>query len=111
MYDAAKKYNLEYILTITADSPFVDPNYADEIVKAYQKSDADLIRQFDLPHGVFSYGIKIEALKKVLDIKDSSDTEVWGRYFTDTGLFNVLDFEVSNTFHKRPGMRMTLVYP
>ena len=111
MYDAAKKYNLEYILTITADSPFVDPNYADEIVKAYQKSDADLIRQFDLPHGVFSYGIKIEALKKVLDIKDSSDTEVWGRYFTDTGLFNVLDFEVSNTFHKRPGMRMTLDYP
>ncbi len=111
MFDAANKYKLDYILTITADSPFVDPYYADAIVNTFHKTDADLIRQFDLPHGVFSYGIKISALKKVIEIKDSSDTEVWGRYFTDTGLFNVLDFKVTNNFHKRPGMRMTLDYP
>lgn len=111
MYNAAIKHKLDYILSITADSPFVDPNYADAIVNTYQKTDADLIRQFDLPHGVFSYGVKISALKKVIDIKNSSDTEIWGRYFTDTGLFNVLDFKVKNNFHKRPGMRMTLDYP
>lgn len=111
MFDAAKKYKLNYILTITADSPFVDPNYADAIVNTFKKTDADLIRQFDLPHGVFSYGIKISALEKVIEIKNSSDTEVWGRYFTDTGLFKVLDFKVTNNFHKRPGMRMTLDYP
>ena len=111
MYDAANKYNLDYILTITADSPFVDPEYADAIVETYQKTKADLIRQFDLPHGVFSYGIKVKALQKVIEIKDTSDTEVWGRYFTDTGIFNVVDFEVINKFHKRPGMRMTLDYP
>jgi|MDTC01.3.fsa_nt_gb spore coat polysaccharide biosynthesis protein SpsF len=111
MYDAANEYNLDYILTITADSPFVDPSYADAIVDTYQKTGADLVRQFDLPHGVFSYGIKVEALKKVIEIKDTSDTEVWGRYFTDTGIFNVVDFEVTNNFHKRPGMRMTLDYP
>lgn len=111
MFDAATKYNLDYILTITADSPFVDPYYADEIVDIYKKTNADLIRQFDLPHGVFSYGIKVDALKKVIDVKKSSDTEVWGRYFTDTGMFNVVDFEVKNNFHKRPGMRMTLDYP
>lgn len=111
MNDAAKKHKLDYILTITADSPFVDPIYADSIVDMFKKTGADLIRQFDLPHGVFSYGINVEALRKVIDIKASSDTEVWGRYFTDTGLFNVLDFEVTNSFHKRPGMRMTLDYP
>jgi spore coat polysaccharide biosynthesis protein SpsF len=111
MFDAATKYNLDYILTITADSPFVDPYYADEIVDIYKKTNADLIRQFDLPHGVFSYGIKVEALKKVIESKETSDTEVWGRYFTDTGIFNVVDFEVINNFHKRPGMRMTLDYP
>ena len=111
MFDAANKYNLDYILTITADSPFVDPSYADAIVDTYQKTGADLVRQFDLPHGVFSYGIKVEALKKVIELKDTSDTEVWGRYFTDTGIFNVVDFEVTNSFHKRPGMRMTLDYP
>lgn len=111
MLGAAKKYKLDYILTITADCPFVDPNYADSIVDEYNKTNADLIRQFDLPHGIFSYGIKIDALKKVVKLKNSSDTEVWGRYFTDTGLFQVVDFEVKNNFHKKPGLRMTLDYP
>lgn len=111
MFEASQKYNLDYILTITADSPFVDPNYADAIIEKYIETDADLIRQFDLPHGVFSYGIKVDALKNIIDLKDSSDTEVWGRYFTDTGLFKIIDFDIKNTFHKRPGLRMTLDYP
>lgn len=111
MFEAAKKYKLDYILTITADCPFVDPYYADEIVNTYLKTGADFIRQFDLPHGVFSYGIKVDALKKVIDIKDTSETEIWGRYFTDTGYFDVLDYDVKNAFHKRPNLRMTLDYP
>lgn len=108
---AANKFNLDYILNITADCPFVDPFYADKIVEEYLKTEADLIRQFDLPHGAFSYGIKVDALKNVVAIKDSKDTEVWGRYFTDTGLFNVIDLDVLNHKHKRPGLRMTLDYP
>lgn len=111
LLDAAKNFNLDYILNITADCPFVDPYYADKIVKAYTETSADLIRQFDLPHGVFSYGIKVEALEKVVEIKDSSDTEVWGRYFVDTGIFNVVDLDVDNKKHIRPGLRMTLDYP
>ena len=107
---AADEFELDYILNITADCPFVDPFYADKIVEKYLETDADLIRQFDLPHGVFSYGIKVEALRKVVEIKDSSDTEVWGRYFTDTGLFNVVDLGVNDKHHKRPGLRMTLDY-
>ena len=107
---AADKYNLDYILNITADCPFVDPEYADKIVEKFVETNADLIRQFDLPHGVFSYGIKVDALRKVVDIKDSTDTEVWGRYFVDTGIFNVLDLDVENKKHNRPGLRMTLDY-
>tara|TARA_B110000008_G_scaffold266106_1_gene291935 strand:- start:8437 stop:10230 length:1794 start_codon:yes stop_codon:yes gene_type:complete len=110
LLDAAEEFNLDYILNITADCPFVDPFYADKIVEEYLKTDADLIRQFDLPHGAFSYGIKVEALRRVVAIKDSSDTEVWGRYFTDTGLFNVVDLDVPNLEHKKPGLRMTLDY-
>ncbi len=111
LYSAAEKYDLDYILNITADCPFVDPVYADNIIDAFVETNADLIRQFDLPHGVFSYGIKVEALKKVINIKDSADTEVWGRYFTDTGLFDIVDLDVVNEFHRRPGLRMTLDYP
>jgi len=108
---AAEKFNLDYILNITADCPFVDPYYADTIVEKFLETDSDLIRQFDLPHGVFSYGIKVDALRKVVSIKDSSDTEVWGRYFTDTGVFKVLDLDVKNKNHRRPALRMTLDYP
>ena len=47
----------------------------------------------------------------MLIIKDSSETEVWGKYFTDTGLFKVMDLDVKNKNHIRPGLRMTLDYP
>ena len=108
---AAEHFNFDYVLNITADCPFVDPDYADAIVEKFLETDSDLIRQFELPHGVFSYGIKVDALRKVVNIKDSTDTEVWGRYFTDTGLFTVMDLDVKNKNHIRPGLRMTLDYP
>jgi spore coat polysaccharide biosynthesis protein SpsF len=111
LLSAADEFGLDYILNITADCPFADPYYADKIVEKYIETNADFIRQFDLPHGAFSYGIKVNALRKVVELKNSSDTEVWGRYFTDTGLFNVLDLDVEDPHHFRPGLRMTLDYP
>ena len=108
---AAEEFNFDYVLNITADCPFVDPSYADKIVDAYIETGADLIRAFELPHGAYSYGIKPEALSKVVEIKDDIDTEVWGRYFTDTDLFEVHDLPIKKLFHRRPGLRMTLDYP
>ena len=111
LYDASVAFDLDYILNITADCPFVDPVYADKIVDAYEATNADLIRVFDLPHGAYSYGIKPLALKKVLEIKDDRNTEVWGGYFTDTDLFNVYDLPVDDPLHRWPDLRMTLDYP
>ena len=109
--DAATEFQLDYILSITADCPFADPDYADKIVEAYLETDADLIRALKLPHGAFSYGIKPAAFKKILEIKDQTDSEVWGRYFTDTDLFEVYDLPIDNEFHQQPSLRMTLDYP
>ena len=111
LYDAAVAYELDYILNITADCPFVDPMYADRIVAAFEKTNADLIRALDLPHGAYSYGIKPAGLKTVLDIKDDRNTEVWGRYFTDTDLFEVYDLPIGKSLHRQPDLRMTLDYP
>ena len=108
---AAENFGVDYIVNITADCPFVDPVYIDQIVDVFKQTNADLIRAWDLPHGAFSYGIKTESIKKVIKLKDSTDTEVWYQYFTDTGLFNVIDLDIINTLHKRPGLRMTLDYP
>jgi spore coat polysaccharide biosynthesis protein SpsF len=109
--DAATAFELDYILSITADCPFSDPQYADSIVETYLSSQADFIRALDLPHGAFSYGIKPAAFHKVLEIKDETDTEVWGRYFTDTDLFTVYDLPIENPLHRQPELRMTLDYP
>jgi spore coat polysaccharide biosynthesis protein SpsF len=109
LYQAAKAYHLDYIINITADCPLVGYEFTDEIVKLYKETDADLITAFDLPHGFYSYGIKIDAIKRILKIKNDNDTEVWGRYFTDTGLFKVVDLEVPKEL-QRKNYRLTLDY-
>jgi predicted dehydrogenase/spore coat polysaccharide biosynthesis protein SpsF (cytidylyltransferase family) len=111
LYDAAVAYGVDYILNVTGDCPFSDPVYADKIVETFETTHADLIRAFDLPHGVYSYGIKPQALKTVLEIKDDTNTEVWGRYFSNTNLFDVYDLPIDNPLHRRPDLRMTLDYP
>ena len=109
--DAATAFNLDYILSITADCPFSDPEYADRIVEAYLETNADLIRALTLPLGAFSYGVKPEAFRKIVEIKDQTNSEVWGRYFTDTDLFEVYDLPIENELHRQPNLRMTLDYP
>ncbi|MFC2036473.1 cytidylyltransferase domain-containing protein [Chloroflexota bacterium] len=111
LYDAAVAFDSDYILNITADCPFVDPIYADKIVDAFEATNADLIRALELPHGAYSYGIKPAALETILEIKDDKKTEVWGRFFTDTDLFNVYDLPIDNPLHRQPALRMTLDYP
>jgi len=111
LYEASVEHGLDYILNITADCPLVDPVYADKIVEAFEKTEPDLITSFDLPHGAFTYGIKPSALKKVLEIKDTSNTGAWLRYFTDTGLFKIYPLSIENKKHARLDIRMTLDYP
>lgn len=108
LYEASKKFKLDYVLNVTADCPLVSIEYFENIVDKYMETNADLVRCLDLPRGLFSYGLKIDAMKKVCEIKKSNETEVWGRYFTDTGLFNVSDIDVPPE-HRRD-YRLTLDY-
>ena len=46
----------------------------------YQKNPKiDLVRAFDLPHGAFCYGIKVSALKKIIEIKKQQKKHLIGR--------------------------------
>ena len=110
LYQAAKTYEQDYIINITGDCPLVAFDFIEKVVELYKKSGADLITTFGLPHGFYFYGIKISALEKVLEIKNDTDTEVWERYFTDTGLFKVIDMEIPEEF-QRKNYRLTLDYP
>lgn len=110
LYQAAKTYELDYIINVTGDCPLVAFDFIEKVVELYKKSDADLINTIGLPHGFYFWGIKISAIEKVLEIKNDTDTEVWGRYFTDTGLFKVIDMEIPEEF-QRKNFRLTLDYP
>jgi spore coat polysaccharide biosynthesis protein SpsF len=109
LYDASVYFELDYALNITADCPLVSVEYIEEIVRVYKETNADFIRTLDLPHGFFSYGLKIDAMRKVCEIKEGIETEVWGRYFTDTGLFNVIDVEIPEELIRKD-FRLTLDY-
>ena len=110
MYAASKKYGLTHFLVITADCPLVEVGYAKKILN-YQKKNPkiDLVRAFDLPHGAFCYGIKVSALKKIIEIKATKKTSNWERYFTDTGIFKIHDLKVNRTL-KHKSLRLTLDY-
>lgn len=107
--NAAEQFNLDYAINITADCPLVSIGSIEKIIEKYKETGADLIRCLDLPHGFYSYGLKIDAMKKVCEIKKSGKTEVWGKYFTETGQFNVVDLEVPDEFKR--DYRLTLDYP
>ena len=48
---------------------------------------------------------------KACEIKDEVDTEVWGGYFTQTGIFKCGTLEVRDDSVRRPELRLTVDTP
>ena len=71
-YEAHKAYGGEYIMRITGDNPFVDPEYASMALDMAIESDSDLCSIINLPLGVAVEIIKQEALIK--SYKESTES-------------------------------------
>ena len=109
LYLASEQFDLDYIINLTADCPLVGYDLLPSLIETYKATDADFITALNLPHGCFFYGVKPAAMKKALALKDSNETEVWGPYFTDTGLFNCVELEVPEELTGK-AYRLTLDY-
>ena len=107
--DAADKYDLNFAVIVDGDDIFCDPIFIDQVITEWRQSDEDFIICGELPCGITPYGVKIDSLRKVIELKAEDDTEVWGGYFTDTGLFRCATLEVA-LHHRHPDWRMTLDY-
>jgi len=107
---AAEKFDLEFFVTADGDDLFCEPELIDLAFEQYQRTRPDFIEADELPCGAFTYGIKVGALKKVCEIKDTDDTEMMWGYFTETNLFNVQKLVGIPDVFKRPEIRMTLDY-
>lgn len=111
LYEAAVENNFDYFINITADCPLFGFDYIERIRESIIETNADLITCLDLPHGFFVYAIKTEAFKKVIEMKKTNITEVWGDYFyNNQNIFSVVKLKVSDD-EKRPYYRLTIDYP
>ncbi len=109
--DAAEQYEVETVINCTADNPFVDPVYVDKLYQHHIESSNEFTKIEGLPWGVFSYAISRDALKKVCELKNETDTEVWHGYFMDTGKFKWDALEVKDESVLWPGLRLTVDTP
>jgi spore coat polysaccharide biosynthesis protein SpsF len=107
---AAEKYDVEFFVTADGDDLLCDPELIDLAFEQYEKNKPDFIEGKNIPCGSFTYGIKVSALQKVCEIKESTDTEMMWVYFTDTGLFKTEILQNVPEVLQRPEIRMTLDY-
>lgn len=110
--DAARKYNVDFVINVDGDDIFCDPPLIDETAQIFLETGASFIKWNGLPLGSSPLGINVETLEKVCQMKDENNTETgWGLYFTETGLFAVKNIEPIDEELRHPEIRMTLDYP
>lgn len=107
---AARKYGIDFMINVDGDDILCDPELIDKTIEHFKKTGADCIIWRGFPVGAVPTGLKVEALQKVCQLKAENDTEVWGGYFTDSGLFKVEYLEADAEL-RHPEFRMTLDYP
>lgn len=110
LYTAAKQYNLDYVINMTADCPMVPYDYIGKVIDTYKSTNADLVSCYELPAGLFLSGLKIEGMKRLLELKDSANTEYWLYYYLKTDLFKVVPLPIDSAL-KRTDQRIVLDYP
>ncbi len=106
---AASFYGIEFFVNVDGDDLFCSTEYVDKIIDIYHSSKADYIYIKGLPLGGAPIGVKVEALREVCNLKMEKDTQGWGKYFKESGLFNCLEIEAEEVF-KKEDYRMTLDY-
>ena len=109
--DASKKFDTDYIISIDGDDIYTDPNYVDEIISIFEKTDCDYVDMIGFPFGIASVGIKVTALEKICKLKTSDNTETGYRlFFTENKIFNVYELKPSKDFSFPKNIRLTLDY-
>jgi len=109
--DAAQRYGVDTVVNCTADNPFVDPVYLDRLVDFLHAYDYDYADTDGLAWGLFGWAMTREAMLRACRIKAERDTEVWGPYFTETGLFSWGTLVVDDPRIRWPDLRLTVDTP
>ncbi|GAG77070.1 unnamed protein product, partial [marine sediment metagenome] len=92
-YEAAKQYNLDIVIRVTSDCPFVDPKLMDEMIIFYKNNNFDYVRNVDQSTN-FVRGFEIEifsfnALERAFSLAEKNPEMEHVTYFfyTHTEIF------------------------
>jgi spore coat polysaccharide biosynthesis protein SpsF len=107
---AAHRFGVDFFVTADGDDLFCDPELIDQAFQQASSDTPDFLEAPDLACGAFTYGIKVRALDRVCEIKDSTDTEMMWVYFKETKLFRVATLRNVDPLFVRPRLRLTLDY-
>jgi spore coat polysaccharide biosynthesis protein SpsF len=109
--DAARQFGVDVVVNCMADNPFTDPEYIDRLVDYHLENRHDYSKTEGLPLGCFGYLLSYPAMVKACAIKADRDTEIWGNYFTQTGLFRWGTMKVEDPAVAWPQLRLTVDTP
>lgn len=109
-YQTALHYGLDAVVIVDGDDPFCFPEGIDLVAKTLRDGDADCVYLSGLPLGAAATGLTTDALRRVLDMKDERDTEVWGGYFIGSGRFKSREIRMEEPLLNHPKIRLTLDY-
>ena len=106
--DCVRKFDVDLIINATADDPLKEPILIQKMVDRYGQDRYDMCEIKGAPDGCECYALDKNALEKACEIKDSEDTEIWGPYFRDTGIFKCDNIEVDDEKIRKPHYRVTV---
>ena len=109
--DAANHFELDFVVIVDGDDPFVSVDHIDQIITCATKNVVDFVYYKNLPLGATGFGLRQAALISICEDRAESDTEVWGSMFLDDPRFNCAELVETNDALSRPDIRMTLDYP
>lgn len=108
--DAAQKFDTDFIISVDGDDIYTDPYYVDQMVKEYEKSNADFVDMINFPFGIASVGIKKDALEKVCKLKKTNNTETGYRLFFNNDVFKIHKMQCDEKIKFPKELRLTLDY-
>jgi len=109
-YQTAVHYGLDAVVIVDGDDPFCFPEAIDLVANALREGEDDCVYLSGLPLGAASTGLTSAALRRVLELKDEHDTEVWGGYFIGSRHFKSREIRIDDPLLNHPEIRLTLDY-
>lgn len=111
IYNGAKKYNADVLISTTGDNAFTDPVIIDKMIEFFEENEADYVYCKELPIGIQSYIVRMSTMKDAIKRKKEIDTEIWGIHLNKPNIYKVYEYKVLLPELKKPEWRLTLDYP